>query len=331
MFGIRYLKAPPTTFVFHYVRGEVRRKGVGLNFFYFAPNSEILRIPMTSVDVPYIFNEVTADFQDAAIQGELTYRIVDPERVTKLLDFSVDGGGRYRSDDPTKLNERLVHPAQMLARSFTLQRKLRDVITSADLLTDHVHEGLKASDFVRSLGVEVMAFNVLSIKPNPEMSKAFQADAREELLRKADEAIYLRRNAAVEFERQIKENELKTEIAVEQKRREVRETKMGADIAVEQRRAELVEHQAANERKLADVRAAGIKGTVDALKGADWKTLMAAGGGGDARLHMAMAFREMAEHADRIGQLNVTPDLLASLLQPAERPAAAGPKKGKAE
>ena len=57
-----------------------------------------------------------------------------------------------------------------------------------------------------------------------------------EMLQKADEAIYARRNTAVELERRIKENELNTEIAVEEKRRTVRETKMRADIAVEQER-----------------------------------------------------------------------------------------------
>ena len=64
------------------------------------------------------------------------------------------------------------------------------------------------------LGVEILALSILSIKATPEMAKALQADAREKLLQKADEAIYARRNTAVELERQIKENELNTEIAV---------------------------------------------------------------------------------------------------------------------
>ena len=89
------------------------------------------------------------------------------------------------------------------------------------------------------------------------MSKALQADAREELLRKADEAIYARRNSAVEQERKIKENELNTEIAVQQKQRQVRETQMAAEIAVEEQRATLVDHKVQNERKEAEARAQG--------------------------------------------------------------------------
>lgn len=314
MIGIRYLKAPPTTYVFHYVGGQIKRQGKGLSFFYFSPTSEILKVPLTSTDLPFVFNEVTADFQEAAIQGELTYRIVDADRVTQLLDFNVDAAGRYRSDDPTRLNERLIHPAQTLARSFTLQRNLREVLISSDALIAHVMAGLESSDLVSTLGVEVMAFNVLSIKPSPEMSKAFQAQAREELLRNADEAIYARRNAAVELERQIKENELKTDIAVEQKKREVRETRMAADIAVEQQRSDWVDHKVANQKKEAEARAQGLKAVVDALRDTDWKTLMAASGMSDPRTNIALAFREMADRADKIGTLNVTPDLLASLV-----------------
>ena len=69
----------------------------------------------------------------------------------------------------------------------------------------------------------MLGLSILSIKATPEMAKAFQAGAREKMLQKADEAIYARRNTAVELERGIKENELNTEIAIEEKRRTVAE------------------------------------------------------------------------------------------------------------
>jgi hypothetical protein len=99
MFGIRYLKVAPTVYVMHHKEGKIVREGAGLSFFYFGPSSEIVLVPMSSTDVPFVFNEVTADFQDATIQGELTYRIVDAKRVAALLDFSVGAGGR--SSNPT--------------------------------------------------------------------------------------------------------------------------------------------------------------------------------------------------------------------------------------
>jgi hypothetical protein len=166
------------------------------------------------------------------------------------------------------------------------------------------------------LGIEVLGLSIVSIKPTPEMTKALQADAREQMLLKADEAIYARRNAAVAMERTIKENELQTEIAVEDKRRQVRETQMAGEIAVEQQRSKLVGQRVENERKEADARAYALNATLNPLKGVDWKILMAAGGrGADPKLNIALAFRELAENAGKIGELNISPDLLATLLK----------------
>src|SRR5688572_3597882 len=116
MFGIEYLKAPPTTYVLHYKSGVVKREGAGLSFLYYRPTSTVVMVPAASADVPFVFNEITGDFQDVTIQGQLTYRVAEPKRLAKLLDFSVDPNGRYRSDDPTKLEDRLVHATNMLAR-----------------------------------------------------------------------------------------------------------------------------------------------------------------------------------------------------------------------
>jgi len=39
-------------------------------------------------------------------------------------------------------------------------------------------------------------------------------------------------------------------------------------------------------------------------------------GGADPKLMIALAFRELAENAGKIGELNVSPDLLRSLIGP---------------
>src|SRR5882762_9857986 len=94
-------------------------------------------------------------------------------------------------------------PRSSTTASFTQRRKLADVLVSSDALIGEVLTGMQQSPAVQMLGVEILGLSILSIKPTPEMSKAFQAAAREELLRKADEAIYARRNNAVELERII--------------------------------------------------------------------------------------------------------------------------------
>src|SRR5258705_210775 len=87
--------------------------------------------------------------------------------------------------------------------------------------------------------LEVLGLSILAIKPTPETARALEAETREQLFREADEAVYARRNSAVEQERAIKENELNTEIAVENKKRQIRETQMDAERAVQEKRHQL--------------------------------------------------------------------------------------------
>jgi len=315
MLGISYIKAPPSTHVMLFRGGRPVCEGAGLSFFYFSPNATLVQIPLASTDVPFVFNEVTSDFQDATIQGELTLRVNNPAKLASILDFSTDAWGRYRSDDPSKLNDRLIHTTQTLARAFTLKKSLRELLTSSDELVEQVFAQLAEAPAVAMLGVEVINLSVLSIKATPEMAKALQAESREKLLLEADEAIYARRNTAVDLERQIKENELNTEVAVQQKQRQVRETKLAADIAIEQERATLVDRAIENQRKESQAKADALKAILDPIKDVDWRTLLAASPGGiDANQMIALAFRDLADNAEKVGNLNISPELLATLL-----------------
>jgi len=312
---LNFMKVPPTTYVLQFKRGKVRREGVGLSFFYWVPTSSIVAIPVASADVPFVFQEATADFQSVTMQGQLTYRVADPKRLASLLDFSVDTRRVYVSDDPRKLPERLVHTMQGLTRTVTQRMVLRDVLVSSDAIVLEVLAKLKASEGVTALGIEILGLSLLAIKPTPETARALEADAREALQRRADEAIYARRNAAVEQERLIKESELNTEIAVEAKKRQIRETQMAADIAVEEQRAELIDRRVENERKDADSRSYVLTETLKPLRDLDWRTLMMLNGkGADPKAMIALAFQEMASNAQKIGELNVSPDLLRSLI-----------------
>ncbi|AKQ63428.1 hypothetical protein A176_000340 [Myxococcus hansupus] len=312
---IGYMKAAPTTYVMQFEGGKVVREGAGLSFFYWKPSATLVSVPLSSADVPFVFNEVTRDFQAVTLQGQLTWRVTDPRRLSSLLDYSLGATGRYRSEDPEKLEERLVQVAQVRARTVVQGLTLREVLVRSDAIEAQVLAALAEAEPVKALGVEVMAFSLLSVKPSPEMARALEAEAREALQRGADEAIYARRNAAVEQERRIKESELATELAVEARQRQIREAKMAADIAVEEQRAELMTRWGENERQAADARAYALEKTLAPVRGVDWKTLMAtSASGGDPALNIALAFREMAENAQRIGELNVSPDLLRSLV-----------------
>src|SRR3954468_2661279 len=116
MFGVRHYKAAPTTYVMHYAGGRLPRGGTGLSFFYFAPRSTLVAVPVGSTDVPFIFHETTADFQAVTVQGHLTYRVADPRRLAALLDYSVRPDGSYRTEDPEKLPLRITYAAQNAIR-----------------------------------------------------------------------------------------------------------------------------------------------------------------------------------------------------------------------
>jgi hypothetical protein len=313
---LAYTKNSPTTYVLHYQNGKVRREGPGLAFWYFRPSSTIVAVPLASRDVPFAFSEVTADYQPVTIQGQLTYRIADPRRVAGLLDFSVRAAGQYVSDDPGKVPDRIVQTAQIFARAVIQRQTLKEALVSSDSLVAEVVAALREAEPVRMLGIEVLSLTVLAIKPTPDIARALEADAREALQRQSDHAIYERRNASVEQERRIKESELQTEIAVQEKQRQIRETQIAADIAIEERRSALVERRSENERRDADARAYALNATLEPVRNVDWRTLMAVGGAADPKLMIALAFRELAENAAKIGEINITPDLLKSLTTP---------------
>ena len=317
---LSFTKVPPTTYVLHYQNGRIRHEGAGLSFFYWAPTSTIIAVPLASADVPFVFQEATSDFQSVAIQGQLTYRVADPKRLASLLDFTVGRPnatyGQDASGDRTKLPERLVHALQTLTRAMAQRLTLRDILVSSDLLVAETLAGLRASDVVSTLGLEILSLSITSVKPTPETARALEAEAREALQRRADEAIYARRNAAVELERTIKENELNTEIAVEQKKRQVRESQMAAEIAVEQQRTTLVAAKVENERKETESRAEALKAILEPMKSVDWKTLIAVNSAMDSKLMISLAFQQLAQNAEKIGELNISPELLNTLLRP---------------
>jgi regulator of protease activity HflC (stomatin/prohibitin superfamily) len=313
------MKASPTSWVMQFKAGKVKRQGAGLSFFYWGPTTTLVMVPLASADVPFCFTEITADFQTVTVQGQLTWRVADPARVASLLDFTVTPTGTWTSEDPRKLPERLVHQAQILTRTSTERWSLKEVLTRGEALSREVLSGLRGAEALTMLGVEVLSLSILAVRPTPEMARALEAEAREGLQRRSDEAIYERRNAAVEQERRIKQSELETEVMTEQQRRHIRETKMQADIALEHEREKLVEQKAANDKKAAEADAWALDATLKPIRTLDWKVLSALStAGSEPGAMIAVAFRELAENAHKIGELNVSPDLLRSLV-PARR------------
>jgi len=334
MFGVKYIKFDAMTYVIHFKNGKLKKEGRGLSFFYASMSSSIVAVPIGSNDIQFIFNESTNDFQTVSVQGQITYKIEKAKELAEILNYTVNDRGKLNTNDHEKLKQRLINEAQTAATTFIQSMSLKDSITNAKKIEEKIKEGLNKSAAANTLGVSIMSVNVIAVKPTPEMSKALETTTREALQQEADAAIYERRNFAVEQERKIKESELNTEIAVQEKEKQIaekrmekeqleeenqrrlREMRVDADIAVEDKRKQLITTKTENEMKEADAKKYSIQAQLDPYKDMDWKIISAMNNkGNSAKNDIAIAFREMAEQSTTINNLNITPDLLQSLTE----------------
>ncbi len=336
MFGIRFVKSEPTTYLMAFKGGKIAKEGEGKNFFYFAPTTSLVAVPIGSSIQDFIFEHVTSDFQAVTVQGQISYKVSEPKKLASMLNFSLRADGKtYISDDPQKLTDRVIGIVEVLSQKAVKEMSLKQALLATDTIANFVERQLNNETEIQSLGIEILRVSVMVVRPTPETAKALEAEVREAVLLRADDAIFARRNAAVEHERAIRQNELDTEIAVEQKKRAIRETQMEAeasvqrkkhelrsanmqsDIAVETKRKEYVAINADNIRTLAEAESRKIGAITEALQGVDPKLVqsLAAIGMEPSQL-IAQAFGMLADNAGKIGQLNVSPDLLEALIKP---------------
>lgn len=316
MFGIRYVKFDPSQHVILFRNGRAAKEGPGLAFWYLTHTGSIVAVPLSSSEAPFFFDEVTSDFQEVTVQGNVTYRISDPHQATKMLNYTLDArAASYVSKDPEKLQQRIVNVLNQLVSSRIKALPLQEALVAQNDLVTGISAELQARSEIQSLGVEILGLTVLSIKPTPETARALEAETRENLLKRADDAVFERRNASVEQERSIKENELLTEKTVQEKEQELEKASTTHRIELEDSRKDLVALEAENAKAEADSRAYALEKTLAALAASDpevVKTLAQVGLDPD-RL-VAAAMQEFAANADKIGELNLSPKLLRELL-----------------
>ena len=254
-------------------------------------------VPVSSADAAFVFNEQTGNYQAVTIQGQLTYRIIEPRRTVEMLNYVIDPQTRMHvSQDPERLKQRIIVTVQMETRRQVEGRPLEGVLGNAASISAEVHEEVRSRDLLAPLGVELLSLNFTSVSPNPEVGKALEAEYRESLLRRADEAIYARRAAAVEEEGNIKSNELEGEISLARERER------------------LIDLEAANDRKKSQAWGerreleAGFTARASEMELAPYRDF-------DPRKLLALAMRDIGNNAGKVGNLNITSDLLADLLQ----------------
>ena len=172
---------------------------------------------------------------------------------------------------------------QARARGVLRTWTLEETLDRAQVLAQAVTQELAGEAALTDLGVVVDGVYIVGIRAQPAVQKALEAKYREAVNRRSDEAIFERRAAALEQERQLKQTELATEIEVENRRRE------------------LVARQAENTIEVARAEAEAQKMKLAPM--AELPTAVLA----------ALALKEWAANPSGIGQLNITPDMLTQL------------------
>src|SRR6266478_6609126 len=157
MLGFRFIKSPPTMYLMQYRAGAIAREAAGLSFFYYAPNSSLVAVPIASRDQAFIFEQVTADFQMVTVQGQVSYRVSEPRKTAAMLDFSLSADGRtYVSEDPLHLQDRVVRMVAVLSQQTIQSLSLRDALLASDRLAASTLQALAAHPEINSLGLEIL-------------------------------------------------------------------------------------------------------------------------------------------------------------------------------
>jgi hypothetical protein len=282
--------------VIKYGSGRITREGQGVAFFYLKYNTQIVVVPTSSMDANLVFNEVTSSFQIVTIQGQFTYRIHNPKRAAELLNYTMNPFTHtHISGDPDRLAQRITNIIQMETRGEIQQRPLEEVLTQYETIAGRVLERVKNSALLDPLGADLLSVYFVAAKPTPEVAKALEAEYRETLLRKADMAISARRAAAVEEERKIKENELNTEITLEEQRRQLIDLQGNNALQEATNHGKALEEEATYRTRVRQ-------------KELDLYTAI------DPRKVLALAMTDLGQNAGRIGNLTITSEILAALL-----------------
>ena len=335
MINFKYFKADSSTFVIQSVNGKVRKQGKGISFWYNADKTSIAALPLNAQEAPFIFNLQTADFQSLRVQGQISFQVKEPEKTADVLNFNLTKDGKgYSSEDPLKMSDRVVRAAQTVIQAKIQSTSLRDALLISRSLVTLVSLQLTEQSVINSLGIDILEVSIAAITPSPETLKALEAQARESILKEADDAIYARRKFSVEQERTIKEAELETDLSVQAKEQQIEEARLDnerkllreraeieqeeltAQVNAEEKRQELVALSVGNQRIQSDADAYAIESKMKAYSQLPVENLkaLALAKMGPEQL-MAMAFESLAQNAGKIGELNISPDLFGQLMK----------------
>src|SRR6185436_16381669 len=80
--------------------GKIVRRGQGLAFWFSPIGANVTEVPLDDRELPFLVQARSADFQEVAVQGVVTYRIKEPEVIALRIDLSLDTRTGAFTKDP---------------------------------------------------------------------------------------------------------------------------------------------------------------------------------------------------------------------------------------
>ncbi|MBN8940515.1 MAG: band 7 protein [Rhizobiales bacterium] len=308
-FGVvAQLRSDASSHIIRYRNGHVRQSGRGLVFWFRPETASIAEVPMEDRETTLFVKGRSQDFQQVAVQGMLTWHVVDPELLAQRVDFSLAlANGRPKGEPIERIETRLAGLVNQAALQYLAEAPVRTLLDAGiEPLRLRLEAALTDAASLTDIGIAVVAARVTSLAPSAELERALQTPTFEALQQKADEATFERRALAVDKERAIAENELanKTELARREKTLITEEAENARNRASGLAEARQVE---------AEAEAARIR-TVEAARAEAEQAHIAVYRDVSPAVLMSLAARDLAGKLKTIEHINVTPDLLASLV-----------------
>ncbi|MBB2961685.1 SPFH domain-containing protein [Methylobacterium sp. R2-1] len=314
-FGVlSQLRSEASHYVIRYRNGRPRQSGRGLVFWFRPETASISELPMDDREMTLFVRGRSADFQAVAVQGSIGWHVADPERLAARVDFSVDlRTGRPQGEPIERIEARIAGLANQTVLQFLGQAPVRALLDAGpEALRGQLQATLGAEPSLAEIGVAVVSVRLTNLAPSSELERALQTPTYEALQQKADEATFARRALAVEKERAIAENELatRTELARRESLLIAEEAQNARNRAQGRAEAEAIEAGAEAERirMVEGARAEAERARVAIYRDVAPGTLL------------GLAAQALAGKLDTIEHVNVTPDLLATLLGEVRRP-----------
>jgi len=214
MLWMRHLRAEATSHVLHYRKGTLLRAGRGLAFWFYPMAAAVAEVPVDDRDLNYLFKGRTLDFQEVNVQGVISYRVVDAQRLAERVDFAIDlKKGTHQKQPLDQIAVLLTGIAQQAGLQVIARAKVADFMVHG---FGELAQALSAifcnNSTLDAMGIAVETVRVDEVKPTADLERALQTPTRESIQQRADEATFMRRALAVEKERAIAENELQTKL-----------------------------------------------------------------------------------------------------------------------